>query len=304
MSLCGISRAYCKPFPRGWAKVSEPLKVITGAVTGNLFRILVVDDNRAEAVFLREVMTNLQCRYELHFVWDGVDALDFLHRRGTFTDAPRPNLILLDIDMPRLGGVETLSAIKTDPELCVIPVIMFSSSLSPDDVRQSYQARANCYVPKPKSVERSEKLLQVVEAFWMDFAILPTFPERTPTPNQATDSKRKPNASRGAGYPIAKTSAEASIHAMPDSLESPVAKVVRKSGCEKQDHLLGEFGAAVRELLALHEEQFQAIIDGDSESSRFDLLIHMANETKNRAKYAYIRHVESHGCSTVNADQT
>jgi hypothetical protein len=91
---------------------------------------------------------------------------------------------------------------------------------------------------------------------------------------------------------------------MPDSPASQVAKVVRRSGCEKHDHLLGEFGVAVRELLNLHEEQFQAIIDGDSESSRFDLLIHMANETKNRAKYAYIRHVESHGCSIIDVDQT
>lgn len=284
--------------------MSDRLKVITGANTGQLFRILVVDDNRAEAVFLREVMTNLQCRYELHFVWDGVEALDFLHCRGAFADAPRPNLILLDIDLPRLGGVETLSAIKSDPELCLIPVIMFSSSHSPEDVRQSYQARANCYVPKPQTLERSEKLLQVVEAFWMDFAILPAYPERTPKHRQATDSKRKRSMAAGAGYPIAPAPVEASIRAMPDSAESPAAKVIRKAGCERHDQLLGEFGVAVRELLALHEEQFQAIIGGDSESSRFDLLIHMANETKNRAKYAYIRHVDSHGCSIVNADQT
>jgi hypothetical protein len=206
--------------------------------------------------------------------------------------------------MPRLGGVETLSAIKGNPELCMIPVIMFSNSLSPEDVRQSYQARANCYVPKPKSLQRSEKLLQVVEAFWMDFAILPAFEEHSPKSRQAADSKRKIAAAAGAGYPIATRPMEASIGAAPDAVESPLANVVRKSGCEKHDHLLGEFGAAVRDLLALHEEQFQAIVAGDSESSRFDLLIHMANETKNRAKYAYIRHVESHGCSIIDADQT
>src|SRR5580693_5578485 len=117
--------------------------VLQPALTAReVFHILVVDDDRASAELLRGLMKNLRGRYELHFVWDGVEALDFLRRRGAHTEVPRPNLVLLDINMPRLGGLETLSAIKSDPELCVIPVIMFSSSVSPEHVQESYRARA------------------------------------------------------------------------------------------------------------------------------------------------------------------
>jgi len=108
----------------------------------------VVDDDPAGAHLLRELTKNLQRRHELHFVWDGVQALDFLNRRGGYANAERPHLVLLDVNLPRLGGLETLAAIKSDPELCTIPVIMLSTSNSPQDVRKSYQARANCYVAK------------------------------------------------------------------------------------------------------------------------------------------------------------
>jgi chemotaxis family two-component system response regulator Rcp1 len=103
--------------------------------TGRIFRILVIDDDRPGAEMFRQMMKKLHGRYELQFVWDGVDALDFLRRKGIYQDALLPHLILLDINMPRLGGLETLSAIKSDPELAMIPVIMLSTSSSPDDVR-------------------------------------------------------------------------------------------------------------------------------------------------------------------------
>lgn len=89
------------------------------------FRFLVVDDYPSAARLLQEVMKNLQRRHEVHVVQDGVEALDFLYRRGAYVDAPHPNLILMDMNMPRLGGLETVTAIKNDPELCVIPVVMF-----------------------------------------------------------------------------------------------------------------------------------------------------------------------------------
>jgi hypothetical protein len=86
-----------------------------------------------------------------------------------------------------------------------------------------------------------------------------------------------------------------------DSPEKNPEASSRKSGCEEHDQLLVEFGAAVRELLDLHQQQFLAIIEGDSECSRFDLLIHMANERKQLAKYAYLRHVDAHGCANHDA---
>jgi two-component system, chemotaxis family, response regulator Rcp1 len=227
-----------------------------------VFHILVVDDDRAGAELLRGLMKNLRGRYELHFVWDGVEALDFLRRRGAHQNVPRPNLILLDINMPRLGGLETLSAIKSDPDLYMIPVIMLSTSSSLDDVRESYLARANCFVQKPIDLDRSVKLLLSIETFWMDFALLPN-----------------------SGPPIADESAEARSR----------AKTAEE--CEEHKRLLNEFGLAVRELLVLHEQQFQAIVERDDECARFDILIHMANEQKQMTKYAYLRHVETHGCS-------
>jgi chemotaxis family two-component system response regulator Rcp1 len=266
-----------------------------------MFRILVVDDDRAAAYSLREVMKNLHSRPELHFVSDGVEALDFLHRRGAYEGAPRPDLILLDVNMPRLGGLETLSAIKSDPQLYVIPVIMLSASTSLEDIRESYQARANCYVQKPTDLDRSVKFVQAIETFWRDFALLPARDDRTWGPRHAADSKRHTtirNQLPDSGKPLAPASAEARNQAMHhDSPNRKIARPRRTSGCAQHNQLLDDFGVAVRELLNLHEQQFLAIVDEDSECTRFDLLIHMANEQKQRAKYAYLRHVEAHGCS-------
>lgn len=158
----------------------------------NVFRILIVDDNPADAHLLTELMKNLQRAHEEYTVTDGLEALDFLHCRGVYQNAPRPNLILLDVNMPRLTGVETLSAIKGDSELSVIPVIMLSTSNSPDEVRRCYQAHANVYVQKPTELERSDQLIRAIEAFWMDFAILPSSEERG-------DSSRSNGHSHGYG---------------------------------------------------------------------------------------------------------
>jgi CheY-like chemotaxis protein len=258
---------------------------------GQIFHILVVDDDRAGAQLMRRVMKNLRARYELHFVWDGVEALDFLHRRGAHSEAPRPNLVLLDINMPRLGGLETLSAIKSDPELYVIPVIMLSTSNSSDDVQECYKARANCFVQKPIDLERSMKLLQAIETFWIDFALLPPIekPGRTSRSPMGTNSQ---DHGLQTGPSIAAESAEARSQAM-----SAITSHATETTCEEHDRLLEEFGLAVRELLTLHQQQFLAIAEADSECSRFDLLIHMANENKQLTKYAYLRHVEAHGCS-------
>ncbi len=105
----------------------------------NMFRILAADDDPVAVNLLRDLMKNLHCRNELHVVRDGAEALDFLQGKGPYADAPHPNLVLLDMDMPRLNGLETLTAIKNDPELCLIPVIMLSASDAPDDVRRKLQ---------------------------------------------------------------------------------------------------------------------------------------------------------------------
>jgi CheY-like chemotaxis protein len=158
-----------------------------------VFRILVVDDNPADARLITELMKNLQRPHEEYTVNDGLEALDFLHCRGVYAHAPRPNLILLDMNMPRLSGIDVLCAIKGDPELSVIPVILLSNSNSPEDVRRCYQAHANVYVQKPTDLARSDRLIRAIEAFWMDFAILPSCDERSGTrPFDAFDGGQTP----------------------------------------------------------------------------------------------------------------
>ena len=267
----------------GWYGEFQALPTLP-VIAESMFHILIVDDDPAGAYLLGTLMKNLRRQPELHFVRDGVEALDFLHRRGSHTGAPRPHLILLDINMPRLGGLETLSAIKSDPELYVIPVIMLSGSNSPQDVLASYHARANGYLQKPVNLERSEQLVQAFETFWMEFATLPEHGERT-------------LRIRDSGNVIASPPGEERSRAMQESEGKIIAQPSRKSGCQEHDRLLDEFGAAVHELLQLHQQQFQAIVEEDNDCTRFDLLIHMANEKKHQAKYAYLRHVVSHGCS-------
>jgi len=271
-----------------------------------MFRILVVDDDPASANLLRRAMKNLQRGSELHFVGDGAEALDFLHRRGTHRAAPRPNLILLDMNMPRLNGLEALSAIKSDPELCVIPVIILSASDSPRDVRKSYQAHANSYMQKPTDLDRSVRLMQAIQSFWMDFALLDPAVESPQAPDSKAVEPTKTSGARS-GPAIAIKRGEAKSRAMrtDDAPAKKISSPKPKPGCEEHNRLLDEFGGAVQELLKLHEQQFQAIVEGDGECSRFDVLIHMANEAKQSAKYAYLRHVEAHGCSNFDGfDQT
>jgi CheY-like chemotaxis protein len=186
----------------------------------------------------------------------------------------------MDINIPRLSGPEVLNIIKSDPELRAIPAIVFSSSIAPSDVRRSYQAHANSYVQKPTSLENLTRLVRAIEAFWIDFAVPP--PHNSNTGRVIAD--KKVEAIR---QPLGRCEPAAAKRVL----------VSDKNGCEEHRRLLDAFGAAVHELLKLLEDQFLAIAEGDCESNRFDLLIHMANEKKQSAKYAYIRHVESHNCA-------
>ena len=138
-----------------------------------MFRLLIVDDNPGDAELLWQLLRTLNGPHEAYFAIDGVDALDFLYCRGPYADAPLPNLILLDINMPRMNGHELLARLKSDAELSIIPVIMLSTSSSPNDIRRAYQLHVNCYVLKPTTLDRAQKLVQAVEAFWMDVAVLP-----------------------------------------------------------------------------------------------------------------------------------
>lgn len=264
-----------------------------------VFRILVVDDDPGFVHLLRELMKDVRRRHELHPVKDGVEALQFLHAPKSHAAAPQPDLVLLDINMPRLGGLEVLSAIKSDPELCAIPVIVVSTSSAPHDVRQSYWAKANCYVQKPANLEEYERLVHAIGAFWVELALIPSREERMPA-SKLTDYKRelagKPALHIGPMHAV--EGPEAISRALRDSQPK---NTPRRSGCEEYNYLLDRLGEAVKGLIELHEQQYRAVAEGDSDCHRFDLLIHMANEKKQLAKYTCLRHLDEHGCSKWNA---
>jgi CheY-like chemotaxis protein len=110
----------------------------------------------------------------IHTVEDGVEALDFLHRRPPYADAPRPDLILLDLNLPRKDGREVLAEIKADPALRTIPVVVLTTSRARDDVLRSYDLHANCFISKPMDLNEFNAVVKSIEDFWLTVARLPS----------------------------------------------------------------------------------------------------------------------------------
>ena len=138
-------------------------------------RILHAEDNPGDAHLTRLALDERGFPVDLHHVVDGEEALRFLRREGDYAHAPRPDLVLLDLNMPRLGGHETLAAIKTDPDLRSIPVLVLTTSIAPHDVTRSYEAHVNSYMRKPLSYAQLVELMQRVENYWLEAAVLPSF---------------------------------------------------------------------------------------------------------------------------------
>src|SRR3982751_995514 len=135
--------------------------------------LLLVEDNPADVRLFKEACGETAIPYNLHVVGDGVMALRFLHRAGEFALAPRPDLILLDLNLPRMNGHEVLEIIKADPFLRTIPVIVLSTSRSDEDVRRSYELQASCYIRKPESFDEFQRICANIQKFWMSRARLP-----------------------------------------------------------------------------------------------------------------------------------
>jgi two-component system, chemotaxis family, response regulator Rcp1 len=136
--------------------------------------ILVVEDNPGDARLVREALRGSKIPNELHVVPDGLEALEYLHQRGAHARARRPNLILLDLNMPRLDGREVLRQIKEDPELRRIPVVVMSSSGADEDIVRSYDQHANSYVRKPIDFMEYRDVVRRLEGFWLHAAELPS----------------------------------------------------------------------------------------------------------------------------------
>jgi len=135
--------------------------------------ILLVEDNAADVRLTREALKDAKVRNQLHVAADGVEAMAFLRREGRHAGAPRPDLVLLDLNLPKKDGREVLEEIKQDPGLQNIPVVILTTSQAEEDVLRSYQLRANAYVTKPVDLEQFLEVVRSIESFWLEIVRLP-----------------------------------------------------------------------------------------------------------------------------------
>lgn len=135
--------------------------------------ILLVEDNEGDIVLTLEALKEGRLKNEVSVVRDGQEALDFLHRRGAYTEATVPELVLLDLNLPRIDGVEVLQNIKNDPVLRMIPVVVLTTSSSERDIVETYSHHANCYITKPVDLSKFMDVIKVLEDFWISVVRLP-----------------------------------------------------------------------------------------------------------------------------------
>jgi two-component system, chemotaxis family, response regulator Rcp1 len=135
--------------------------------------ILMVDDNPADIDLTSEVLAQSKGHFHVNAVNDGVEAISYLQHQGKYNKAPVPDLIVLDLNLPRKDGCEVLSSIKADPALAKIPVVIFTTSQSSSDITRSYKLGANCYLKKPGNLPEFIAVVQSMAEFWLGFASLP-----------------------------------------------------------------------------------------------------------------------------------
>lgn len=135
--------------------------------------ILIVEDNKGDARLIREIFNENKVFTSLHFVSDGVEAMNFLFAREKYKGFLKPDLIILDLNLPKKDGREVLAEIKSDPELKHIPVVIMTSSQAEEDIFRSYNLHANCYVTKPIDLSQFIKVIKSIENFWFSVVKLP-----------------------------------------------------------------------------------------------------------------------------------
>jgi CheY-like chemotaxis protein len=135
--------------------------------------ILLVEDDPGDELITREAFEQNRIKNTLHVARDGEEGLDFLYRRGQFGDAPRPDLILLDLNLPKYSGRQLLEQIKSDADLCHIPVVVLTTSAAEEDILKSYKLHANAYVTKPVDFERFIAVIRQIDEFFVSVVKLP-----------------------------------------------------------------------------------------------------------------------------------
>ena len=139
--------------------------------------ILLVEDNPGDVRLTREALRHAKVLNNLHVVSDGTQALTFLHQEGQFANAIRPDIILLDLNLPEKDGRETLSEVKADPNLKAIPIVILTTSEEQQDIMASYRLYANCYVTKPVNLDQFINVIKSIEGFWLSVVKLPSSQE-------------------------------------------------------------------------------------------------------------------------------
>jgi len=135
--------------------------------------LLLVEDNPGDVRLTKEALKDGKVLNNLSVVSDGVEALAFLRREGEYGEAPRPDMVLLDLNLPRKDGREVLEEVKTDPDLKRIPVVVLTTSKAEQDIMKSYELHANCFITKPVDFNKFMDVVKAIEAFWLTIVKLP-----------------------------------------------------------------------------------------------------------------------------------
>ena len=140
---------------------------------GSVIQVLLVEDDPGDVLMTREAFEDNKVANQLHVVSDGAEAMDFLQKKGEYTQAPTPDLVLLDLNLPRMDGREVLAAVKADDELRQIPIVVLTTSEAEEDVLRSYALHANAYVTKPVDFERFIEVVRKIDDFFVSVVRLP-----------------------------------------------------------------------------------------------------------------------------------
>lgn len=135
--------------------------------------IMMIEDSAGDVLLTREALKAAKVANHLNVASDGEQAMAFLRRQGSFADAPRPDLILLDLNLPRKDGREVLAEIRSDARLHLIPVVVLTSSKAEQDIVKMYELRANCYIVKPVDFQSLMEVVKSIEGFWLTVVVLP-----------------------------------------------------------------------------------------------------------------------------------
>lgn len=146
---------------------------MTGALHHENIKILLIEDNPADIRLTQEVFREGKIRVDLYIVHNGIEAFDFLEKKGAYQNMPRPDLILLDLNLPKKNGYQVLQGIKTHDAFSNIPVVILTTSKDKGDIRKTYDMRANCFITKPFDLDQFIDVAKSIESFWLTLVQLP-----------------------------------------------------------------------------------------------------------------------------------